>query len=138
MNLTLQRVVYISEATRPDPDILVLADILATSGRNNQRDGLSGALLVTPDRFLKVLEGRAQDLDRILDRLQTDSRHRDLEVLDRRTIDRRQFGQWTMVAARLTPSRAGEMDDIVQTARTDPSEAAGRVHALVRKQLRPL
>ena len=135
LNLTLERVVYISEATRPDPEILLLADILATSGRNNQRDGLTGALLVTSDRFLQVLEGARQDLDRTLDRLYDDPRHHGVQILHRAPSDKRGFGQWTMVAARIAPSRAAVMDEVVGLAKADPEAATRRIRDLVQDQL---
>lgn len=136
MSLVLERVVYMSEASRPDPGLVVLSDILATSDRNNRRDGLTGALVVTATQFLQILEGARQDIDRTLGRLRADTRHRQIEVLSRGPVDRRQFGQWTMVAARITPDEAGVMQDIVGLSRNDPDAACDRVQSLVEDQLR--
>jgi len=135
MSLTLERVVYASEAAKADPGMVVLADILATSDRNNRRDGLTGALVVTATQFLQVLEGARQDLDRTLERLRADPRHREIEVLSRGTVDRRQFGQWTMVAARITPSQSEIMQDIMDLSRNDPDAACDQVQTLVEAQL---
>ncbi|WP_299176063.1 BLUF domain-containing protein [uncultured Brevundimonas sp.] len=134
MNLALERVIYISESTNPDPALISLADILATSDRNNRRDDLTGALLVNGGRFLQVLEGAHQDLNRTLDRLQRDGRHRDIQILCRNTADHRQFGQWTMVAARISPDHKTEMDQIIHLSSTAPQEAADRMLALVQQQ----
>lgn len=136
MSLVLERMVYASVATRPDPAMMMLADILAASDRNNRRDGLTGALVVTATHFLQVLEGARQDLDRTLDRLRADPRHRDIEILNREPADQRQFGQWTMVAARITPSQSGVMKEIIDLARDDPAAASDEVRSLVEAQLR--
>ena len=136
MSLILERIVYVSDARRPDPALLTLADILAVSDRNNRRDGLTGGLLVTATRFLQVLEGAHQDLERTLARIEADPRHHDLRVLSRHSIEKRCFGSWTMVAARITPSQAGVMDEIVDLSPTDANAASARVLQLVEDQLR--
>lgn len=135
MNLVLERVIYISESTKPDPALISLADILAASDRNNRRDGLTGALMVSGGRFLQVLEGAHQDLNRTLERLKRDTRHRDIEVLSRQSAKGRRFGQWTMVAARITPAQKPEMDQIIHLSATAPEDAADRMLSLVQQQL---
>lgn len=135
MNLTLEQVVYISESTHPDPALISLAEILAASDRNNRRDHLTGALVVSGGRFLQILEGAHQDLSRMLAKLEQDPRHRDMHILNRKPIDTRQFGQWTMVAARISPSQRPRMDEIIHLSETSPSLAAQKMHALVEAQL---
>lgn len=136
MSLILERIVYVSDATRPDPALLTLADILAVSDRNNRRDGLTGGLLVTTTQFLQVLEGARQDLDRTLARIDKDPRHQNLRILNRHSIETRLFGNWTMVAARVTPTQAGVMNEIVDLSSENPNAACGRVLQLVQDQLR--
>lgn len=136
MSLILERMIYVSDAARSDPGLLTLADILAVSDRNNQRDGLTGGLLVTSTQFLQVLEGARQDLDRALARIEADPRHDNLRVLSRHSVEKRNFGAWTMVAARITPSQAGIMSDIIAQSSADPNSASSRVHQLVEEQLR--
>lgn len=135
MNLALERVVYVSEAVNPDPALRLLADILAVSDRNNRRDNLTGALVVSDGRFLQVLEGARQDLDRILRRLGTDPRHRDMAILARDPAERRLFDRWTMVAARITPAQQPMMNAIIDQASTRPLNAAETVLTLVKRQL---
>lgn len=136
MSLILERTLYVSDATRPDPALLTLADILAVSDRNNRRDGLTGGLLVTTTQFLQVLEGARQDIDRTLARIENDTRHQNLRILNRHSIETRLFGNWTMVAARITPSQAGVMNEIVDLSADNPSAACSRVLQLVQDQLR--
>lgn len=134
MSLILERVIYVSDATRPDPALITLADILATSDRNNRRDHLTGALLVTSTRFLQVLEGARQDLDRTLARLAGDSRHHNLVVLSRHAADQRRFAGWAMAAARITPSQSLHMDAIINQAATAPGAAVTAVQSLIDAQ----
>lgn len=104
MGLELERIVYISRA-RGDADSLALqVDILATSQRNNARDNLTGALMIHNGQFLQVLEGAAQDLDRLMKRLAADPRHNMVEVLERGPIASRRFSGWAMASVRVTPA----------------------------------
>ncbi len=135
MNLSLERVVYISESTNPDPALISLAEILATSDRNNRRDGLTGALLVSGGRFLQVLEGAQQDLNRMLAKLDHDARHRHMRVLTRTRVDDRMFGQWTMVASRISPDQQPKMMEIIHLSDSSPTLGAQKMLELVKKQL---
>lgn len=109
----LQRLVYRSEATGTTASLLNVATILAESQRNNDRDGLTGALAAHGDRYIQVIEGRPSSLDSLLRRLERDKRHKAIEVIDRRGIDRRRFADWTMAHARFGPGDAPTLERIV-------------------------
>jgi len=72
------------------------APILATSRRNNARDELTGMLYSDGLRFLQVLEGAEEAVERAFERISRDTRHRAIVVLSRRTTHRREFGDWQM------------------------------------------
>ena len=72
MGLNLERVLYTSRARGNADNLMMQVEILAVSQRNNARDGLTGALMIHDGRFLQVLEGAAQDLDRLMRRLADD------------------------------------------------------------------
>ncbi len=113
MSLRLERMVYESTATGTTDSILNLSVILAESQRNNDRDGLTGALAAQRERYIQVLEGPAQALDALLARLATDPRHRDIVILDRAPVQTRLFGQWSMASARISPEKAATLDALV-------------------------
>lgn len=72
------------------------ASILATSRRNNARDGLTGLLYADGRRFLQALEGNQLPLERTLERITADPRHRAVVILSCRDIAAREFGEWAM------------------------------------------
>lgn len=113
MSLRLERLVYESTATGTTESIGNLAVILGESQRNNDRDGLTGALVAHRDRYIQVIEGSAQTLDGLLRRLEKDPRHRDIVVLGREPIAARLFGPWSMASARITPAHAAALDRLV-------------------------
>lgn len=86
------QLIYISSAVgKPDS-----AAILATSQRNNRRDGVTGLLFCDGMRFLQVLEGPESDVEAAFERIRHDPRHKASVVLSRRTIGEREFGEWAM------------------------------------------
>lgn len=114
----LERVVYRSTGTGRTDSLLNMATILAESQRNNDRDGLTGALAAHDGHYIQVLEGRGVDLDRLLSRLDDDPRHRDVVVIDRRAVEGRLFEGWTMANARINPAMAPRLNTLM--ARSDP------------------
>lgn len=94
----MRQLVYISSAA-PSVGESELASILATSQRNNARDGVTGLLFFNGRRFLQALEGDDDAVASALERIGTDDRHRALVILSDRQIDDREFGAWAMESA---------------------------------------
>ena len=70
--------------------------ILHASRRNNERDGLTGALVVSDRHFLQVLEGGRSGVGRCLERIMRDPRHEAIEVVSTGEVPYRLFAAWTM------------------------------------------
>ena len=115
----LEQIVYGSVATGRTDSLLNAATILGESQRNNQRDGLTGALAAHDGRYVQVLEGTPAALDNLLRRLAVDPRHRAVEIYGRTAIAARQFGGWGMANARITPALAPILSALM--AETPPS-----------------
>jgi hypothetical protein len=133
MSLRLERLVYESTATGTTESIGNLAVILAESQRNNDRDGLTGALAAHRDRYIQVIEGPAQTLDALLRRLENDPRHRDIILLHREPISERLFSRWTMANARITPIHGAALDSLVDDDELTPQEVIGILLDALRK-----
>jgi hypothetical protein len=110
---SLQRLVYESTATGSTESLLNIATILGESQRNNDRDGLTGALAAHKGRFVQVVEGEAARLDALLNRLARDPRHRDIRLIDRQSITERLFGQWSMASLRTSPDMADMVEAVM-------------------------
>ena len=125
MPITIDRLVYRSEATRPTDSLQSLAELLGEAQHNNARDGLTGALAVHDGRFLQVVEGPSGMIDGLERRLARDPRHRDITVLGRHPIEARAFGGWTMASARITPALAPELAALLAEDRPSPARVVG-------------
>ena len=126
---SLERLVYRSHALADTESLLIVSEILGVSQRNNARDGITGALAVNEGWFLQVLEGSSASLDNLMSRLLLDPRHHEIEVLSRRPVVGRLFGQWTMQASRITPTLGLKLNRLIDDSRTCPE---GAVDALLR------
>jgi hypothetical protein len=121
----LEQLMYRSVAVMPTDALLPLAELLGEAQRNNVRAGLTGALAVHDGRFLQVVEGDPGLLDQLHLRLARDRRHRDIEVLERRLVERRAFDGWSMASARITPSLAPELDMLMTGTAPSPDRIVG-------------
>ena len=87
-------VVYVSSASRPF-STEELAALLATSRRNNTRDGITGMLLYRDGNIMQVLEGEEAAVRALFERVRRDPRHHDVTVL-LEEHGPRQFAEWSM------------------------------------------
>lgn len=97
----LIRLVYASRSTFEasakqqglDPGV---ARILAKSRKNNARAQVVGGLLFGEGYFLQCLEGEADAVQTLYNKIKADRRHRDVTVLSKVSISSRSFGAWSM------------------------------------------
>jgi hypothetical protein len=83
-------------------------EILATSRRNNLRDGITGMLLWADGVFIQILEGEAETVRAVFRRIERDDRHRNIMVVLEQTADDRLFTQWSMGFKRLDADMAAD------------------------------
>lgn len=122
----LFRLVYCSRNTIPaqgDDVAAEVANILAASRLNNARDGVTGALLYSDGCFAQVLEGGLSVVQRTFERIQRDTRHSNVVVLEARRAEARIFGMWDMALAEIAdPAKANA---ILGRALAEPNGDAG-------------
>lgn len=95
MRMRYLAILYRSEALTPKGGAAERA-ILATSRRNNAAAGLTGFLHRESDIYYQWLEGPEPEVLKAFDRIRSDNRHGDVEVLDRQQMDTRSFPTWSM------------------------------------------
>lgn len=86
---------YISSATEPWSTQELLR-LLQQCRENNAGKGVTGMLLYGNATFLQVLEGEEKVINDLVDKIRTDPRHTNVQILHRRTIQRRQYSDWSM------------------------------------------
>ena len=82
---------------------------MAKCRANNTEKDISGQLIYSDGTFMQVLEGPQKEVDATFVRIKKDTRHHDIALIERKTIDERQFPDWSMGFKTLTPE---QMQDI--------------------------
>ncbi len=86
---------YISSATHPMSTQEILG-LLRQCREHNAANGVTGMMLYGNNTFLQVLEGEEKIIDDLLAQIRRDSRHANLQILNRTPIQHRQYAEWSM------------------------------------------
>ena len=100
-----------------------LSDIHRSARDLNAIDGITGLLVFNGTHFLQVIEGSANAIDDLVERLRRDPRHSGLEVRDERAIDDRSFPDWSMELVRVNSGYFEAKDTISE--RIPPTVSSG-------------
>lgn len=86
---------YISQANA-EMDEQSLMKIVKVSRENNQPVGLTGCLLYQDGYFMQLLEGRREDVLKLMERVSLDPRHKNVQIVAQGKEKRRLFLDWSM------------------------------------------
>jgi hypothetical protein len=98
----LERLLYRSKATSTLGS-LHLFNMLIEARKKNAFLQISGHLLYSKEVFVQCIEGPAASIEALWQSIQRDTRHYDIELLERGPLETRRFADWTM-AFSSTPS----------------------------------
>lgn len=99
MSTSIYRLVYYSQNHLLAEETSFFAEveaILAKSRANNNRDGITGALMFNAGCFAQVLEGPLEQVEAAFERIQQDERHGEVSLLTLEPIETRSFPNWAM------------------------------------------
>lgn len=123
----LERLVYVSTAA-PDLTLPTVRRIVAQAHMRNRQLDVTGMLLYVHPEFVQVLEARSEVLDDVVRRIAGDPRHREIRVIERRTVEKRRFDRWAMgllvtdaLAGAVRRLKAAELsvDGLIEAMRAD-------------------
>lgn len=102
----IRQLLYVSDAKfgLNDSDI---ENILSSSRRNNGSAGITGMLLYSAGVFIQVLEGDADMVESLYQRIADDTRHADIAIITDLMVDERSFGDWAMGFVEASPEQLG-------------------------------
>lgn len=96
------RLMYRSRSALPEQDRRAELGALFTQARaNNKAKQLSGALLLTDEWFVQILEGDETTVRELFARIERDPRHDSVTLIDAGTVDERVFSRWAMARVSL-------------------------------------
>jgi hypothetical protein len=129
-DLMIRRIIYVSRSLiGADPD--EIAAVVMSSIRWNTEVGVTGMLWADGLSFAQVIEGTPDKIGATMDRIRTDRRHTDIEVLFDRNVLSRQFGTWSMRRAGDDEASTHGTAFLMGFMRGERTEAAQRVYEIV-------
>ena len=88
-------IIYASDATKTFTRSELL-ELLTKSRENNTKLGITGMLIYKAGSFMQVLEGEELVVQELYKKIQQDSRHTGIMVLDEGNQANREFNEWSM------------------------------------------
>ena len=104
------RLIYRSISTAEVVSNKTLRDLERGSFERNAKEDITGLLVLSGKVFLQVLEGSAQDITGLFGRINSDKRHRQVELVSFESGIKRYFDDWNM--------RLVDLDDLPGEKRT--------------------
>lgn len=105
------QVSYLSRSSEAMSAEKLLA-LLLQSRTDNAARGVTGMLLYGNETFLQVIEGDDAVVDALIARIEADPRHREVQILSRRSAPSRQYADWTMGFERVTDEVLEQIDGL--------------------------
>jgi hypothetical protein len=130
----LVRLMYVSRAV-PAVDQEELLMILRRSKANNPTLGITGVLCFSEGIFLQVLEGGRGAVNRLYNRIATDHRHTQVELLGYEEIGERRFAGWAMGQVNMSRLNPALLLKYSETATLDPYAVSGQVSMALFEEL---
>ncbi len=91
----LYEILYVSTIA-PDASASVVAEIVGKARLHNRRLEITGLLIFDGMRFCEQMEGRQADVKAQLARIETDTRHFNLQVVHQGPLAGRRFSRFSM------------------------------------------
>ena len=121
----LKHLIYASSPETDFPEEALL-EMLQDFRSNNTALAITGLLLYGEGKFMQYLEGSADDLNALVERIRKDKRHKNFRVLSEGDIAERLFSHWSMAYRSLRGVTADQIPgyrDILNSAAVTNAEA---------------
>lgn len=112
-----------------------LLAILRKSKTRNPGLGITGVLCFSGGIFLQVLEGGRGAVNRLYNRIATDPRHADVELLSYEEIGERRFAGWSMGQVNMGRLNPALLLKYSESATLDPYAVSGKVSMALFEEL---
>ena len=130
----LVRLMYASRAV-PAVDQDELIAILRKSKANNPALGVTGVLCFSEGIFLQALEGGRSAVNKLYNRIASDARHSQVELLSYEEIGERRFAGWSMGQVNITRLNPALMLKYSERPTLDPYAVSGAVSMALFEEL---
>lgn len=105
---------------------LQIDSILASSSKNNFKLGITGALLYSGGYFCQVIEGEEDNIEDVFEKIQLDSRHAKVVVLNFERVNERSFSEWSMAFVGIEESMRFDISDLKDAKNKEKMKQTGK------------
>ena len=112
-----------------------LQAIVRQSKTHNAEHGITGVLCSSEGNFLQVLEGGRSAINALYNRIVTDTRHQQVELLRYEEISERRFAGWSMGQVNMARLNRALLLKYAETATLDPFAVSGSVSMALLEEL---
>lgn len=91
----MHRIIYLSSGVKIFSDE-ENNDLLKISRINNKNNGITGLLLYSDGNFMQILEGEKETVENTYNKIQNDTRHRNIILITNKSVKQRNFSEWKM------------------------------------------
>jgi len=130
----LVRLMYASRAL-PSVNQDELLAIVRKSKANNPAVGVTGVLCFSEGIFLQALEGGRSAVNKLYNRIASDPRHTDVELLCYEEVGERRFAGWSMGQVNMSRLNPGLLLKYSEKAALDPFSVSGKVSMALFEEL---
>ena len=93
-----------------------IEEILRTARNFNSKNDLTGCLVFSKGYFIQLLEGSKDTIKELMDHIDRDKKHTDIDILSEGEVEKRIFDSWDM--AYLKPSEKMQSDKAIKIKKT--------------------
>ena len=129
----LVRLLYASRAV--DTSAAAIETILSQSRQHNPGSGITGVLCYGGGIFLQAIEGGRAAVSELYGHIQSDKRHKNVELLSYEEITERRFGGWTMGQVNLSKINYSILLKYSEKPELDPYAVSGKVSGALLEEL---
>ncbi len=112
-----------------------LLAIVRKSKANNPSVGVTGVLCFSEGIFLQALEGGRSAVNKLYNRIATDPRHTDVELMCYEEIGERRFAGWSMGQVNMSRLNPGLLLKYSEKPTLDPYAVSGHVSMALFEEL---
>lgn len=101
------------QAAASASDYSDITDILETARKHNAKAEITGMLSFDGKRFIQIIEGEADEIEALFERIADDPRHKQVELLHTGAIEARAFSDWKMAFKEVPPGLLSEKSEFL-------------------------
>lgn len=109
-------------------------EIVKKSVESNAKSGVTGALIHTGINFCQLLEGPKDNVQKLMESISKDTRHKDIWMVHQESLTERRFANWSMAYSGRSDYVSSFLSNIIETSTEEGRRKASNAVVEVMKE----